>query len=152
MRRVSLLTFGVQLRVLFGRLLPELVGPAVLGTYPARAPRPWRRDPWSQDADHDARNWASPPSPGTIDRLQGSLLPDAGVRWISLWRLTDYLGFPAVSGAPSVTRDGVEWRNGVDRYAEEVDRTDRPFVVVTHNDYIRVAAYDRALLDLTGLG
>lgn len=152
MRRVSLLTFGVQLRVLFGRLLPELVGPAVLGTYPARAPRPWRRDPWSQDADHDARSWASPPSPGTIDRLQGSLLPDAGVRWISLWRLTDYLGFPAVSGAPSVTRDGVEWRNGVDRYAEEVDRTDRPFVVVTHNDYIRVAAYDRALLDLTGLG
>ena len=148
-KRVSLLTFGVQLRVFFGRFLPELVGPGVLGTYPSRAPRLWRPDPWSDDVGDTAREWQNPPMAGAaLDCLEGRLLAGTGVRWISLWRLTDYLGFPALSGTPEISSAGQTWLNKVDRYADEVDYTVDPPVVVKHNDYIRVATYQAALLEL----
>lgn len=149
LRRVSLLTFGVQLRTYFGRMMPELVGPSVLGTYPARSPRPWKPDPWLSDAlDDDGRPWTTPPDGGPMARLRGALLPDDGVAWLNLWRLSDYLGFPAVAGRSSFRRGEVRFENGVDRYAQEIDRTIEPAVVVSHNDYIRVPAYQDALLDL----
>ncbi|GAA1418078.1 hypothetical protein [Agrococcus citreus] len=149
LRRVSLLTFGVQLRTYFGRMMPELVGPAVLGTYPARSPRPWKPDPWSSDAlDDDDRPWSPAPDGGTMARLRGALLPGDGVAWLNLWRLSDYLGFPAVAGRSSFRRGGISYQNGVDRYAQEIDRTIEPAIVVAHNDYIRVPAYQDALLDL----
>lgn len=149
LRRVSLLTFGVQLRTYFGRMMPELVGPAVLGTYPARAPRPWRPDPWASDAlDDDGRPWSTPPDGGPMARLRGGLLADEGVPWLNLWRLSDYLGFPVVAGRSSFRRGEISYENGVDRYAQEIDRTVEPPIVVAHNDYIRVPAYQDALLEL----
>lgn len=147
--RVRLLTFGVQLRAFFGRIFPELVGPEVLGTFPSRGPRLWAADPWDDDVAFAGRAWSDAPPPGTpIERLGGRLLPRPGVRWISLWRLTDYLGFPAVSGSPTITRDADSWPNRVDRYADEVDVAAEPAVVVTHNDYIRVGTYGSALREL----
>lgn len=152
LRRVSLLTFGVQLRTYFGRLMPELVGPAVLGTYPARAPRPWKADPWTTDVlDDDGRPWSAPHDGASIARLRGRLMPDDGVPWLNLWRLSDYLGFPAVAGRSSFRRGESSYRNAVDRYAQEIDRTIEPPIVVTHNDYIRVPAYQDALLELARL-
>ncbi len=148
--RVALLTFGSQLRAYFGRLMPELVGPAVLGTYPARGPRPWKPDPWSLDVLDDDRTWDPPPATPSISRLGGALLPGDGVPWINLWRLSDYLGFPAVAGRTSVRRGETSYENAVDRYAQEIDRTGATAVVVTHNDYIRVPAYENALLELLG--
>ncbi|MGM1029975.1 MAG: hypothetical protein ACQEWM_08915 [Actinomycetota bacterium] len=149
LRRVSLLTFGVQLRTLFGRMMPELVGPAVLGTYPARSPRPWKADPWTSDAlDDDGREWLSPPEGGPMARLRGRLLPDDGVPWLNLWRLSDYLGFPAVAGRSSFRRGSISYENAIDRYAQEIDRTVDPPIVVTHNDYIRAPAYGAALREL----
>lgn len=148
MRRVSLLTFGVQLRAFFGRLMPELVGPAMLGTYPARSPRPWRADPWSVDAlDDDGRAWSGAPTEPSIARLGGALLPE-GVPWINLWRLSDYLGCPAVAGSAAFRRGEPAFENAVDRYAQEIDRTAEPPAVLTHNDYFRAPAYAQALLEL----
>ena len=149
--RVSLLTFGVQLRVFFGRFLPGLVGPRVLHTFPAQAPRPWRRDPWMADVTADKRVWDPPPESGGFGRLQGDLLPRPGVRWINLWRLTDYLGFPAVAGFRSLQHGSARWDNRVDVYAREVDRTVEPPIVVAHNDYIRVETYETQLLELANV-
>lgn len=146
--RISLLTFGVQLRAFFGRMLPDLLGPEVLGTRPALAPRLFASDPWARDV---ARERVTP-APGAAaaplvrDRLEGTLLPAPGVRWISLWRLTDFLGFPAMSTARGDTAG--TWINGVDRYATELDTTGYMIAVGTHSAYFRAPEYDRALAEL----
>lgn len=204
--RISLLTFGVQLRAFFGRLVPELLGPAELDTQPCLAPRVRAEDPWHADfvaqggasepaavvdplaaaarrttgpdavlgagptsrrsrrtAADDlagatasgaagsggiASGGATTPSGMPVGCLQGALLPPGGVPWVSLWRPTDYLGFPAMSTA----RAHPGFRNEVDRIAEELDLSGYMVEVGTHGEYYRVAAYDRALRDLTGLG
>lgn len=175
--RISLLTFGVQLRAFFGRMLPELLGPAALGTQPSLAPRTSTADPWladflaqggvtesatlepvrvarrgagSSDTPDGGRASGTDPN-GTrmpVGCLRGTLLPPAGVPWVSLWRPTDYLGFPAMSTA----RAHPGLRNDVDRVAEELDLSGYMVEVGTHGGYYRVAAYDRALRDLARLG
>lgn len=159
--RVSLLTFGVQLRAFFGRIFPELLGPEVLSTRPSLGPTlgvlPWRTpDPWLRDFDTelaaakrgmpglfvDAPAAASTSHTG---RMTGTLLRSAtggaGVRWVSLWRLTDYLGFPAVSTVP----------NAVDRFAEEVDSSGYMVNIGTHGEYYRTSSYRDALVELAGV-
>ena len=86
-----------------------------------------------------------------IGRLTGALLPRhadgtprAKVRWISLWRLTDYLGYPALSTAPR----GQDWENHVDRYASELDLSGYMVEVGTHGEYYRVAEYAEAVTQL----
>ena len=140
--RVRLLTFGVQLRAYFGRILPELVGPRVLGTQPCLGPRLRDRDPWAADAGHD-----SGPGAARSGALSAGLLPAPGVPWRSLWRLTDYLGFPAL-GHP----DEHAHRNAVDRYAQELDLTGYMIDVATHSAYYRTLAYTQVLDELRTLG
>jgi hypothetical protein len=160
--RIALLTFGVQLRPFFGRMLPELLGPDVLGTHRSLPPRFSDPDPWSADlaAQQSAQRLPPdppPPAPGApalrppIGRVTGTLLPagvdtapSAKVRWISLWRLTDYLGYPAFSTAPS----GDGWQNHVDRYASELDLSGYMVEVGTHGEYYRVAEYAEAVTQL----
>jgi hypothetical protein len=160
--RIALLTFGVQLRPFFGRMLPELLGPDVLGTHRSLPPRFSDPDPWSADlaAQQSAQRLPSdppPPAPGApalrppIGRVTGTLLPagvdtapSAKVRWISLWRLTDYLGYPAFSTAPS----GDGWQNHVDRYASELDLSGYMVEVGTHGEYYRAAEYAEAVTQL----
>ncbi|ALJ19175.1 hypothetical protein [Microbacterium sp. No. 7] len=136
--RVRLLTFGVQLRAYFGRMFPELLGPDVLGTRPALAPGLFARDPWRADAA--AQRTSARDAAG--DRLRGTLLGGRSVRWVSLWRLTDVIGFPAASPVPG---------GGVDRHAEEIDTTGYMVHIGTHGEYFRTPAYDRALRELAGL-
>ena len=158
--RVSLLTFGVQLRAFFGRVFPELLGPAVLGTRPSLGPNlgalPWRApDPWARDfaTELDAARQGTPglfadapaaASATHTGRMTGTLLhhgtAGGGVRWVSLWRLTDYLGFPAMSTVP----------NAVDRFAEEVDPSGYMVDVATHSAYYRTPSYREALVELAG--
>ena len=126
--RISLLTFGVQLRPYFGRFFPEVLGPDVIDCTPCAAPRVWARDPWATSdlvrlADHS----------GSRDSVPVR-------RWISLWRLTDHLGFPAYSIAAT--------GNARDRYAEEVDVGGYVGTVDTHSWYYRTPAYRTALDDL----
>lgn len=157
--RISLLTFGVQLRPFFGRMLPELLGPAVFGVQPAHPPRLWARDPWG--GDFAAEQTALPPvqwvasteQPG-VGRLSGTMVSngtDAGtpVRWVSLWRASDFLGFPAMSTAMGAANGG--WRNDIDRYTEELDTTGYMVGIGTHGDYYRAKAYDDALRQLAGI-
>ncbi len=142
--RIRLLTFGVQLRAYFGRMMPELFGPEPLGTRPSRAPGMLRRDPWQQDFDAQRAAQASPAA--APERLRGTLLAGWAVRWVNLWRLTDYLGFPAMSTAPASADDS--FRNRVDRFAQELDTTGYMVAVGTHSAYFRAPQYDRALREL----
>lgn len=161
--RVALLTFGVQLRPFFGRLLPELLGPGVLGIHPAVPPRITARDPWTHDVATQEKSDAGrrdplpapPSSPAPVGRLNGTLLlppppakgavdRSAGMRWISLWRLTDYLGYPAFSTAPR----GEGWENHVDRCADELDTSGYMVAVGTHGEYYRVPQFERAVEQL----
>jgi pimeloyl-ACP methyl ester carboxylesterase len=135
--RISLLTIGVQLRSFFGRMFPELHGPDVLGTEPARAPRAFAADsdPCSVDFDQT----------GLVDRargtLSGTLLAGYGVPWRSLWRLTDILGFVAEGPRP----------NSVDVLADELDLTGYMVAVDGHRVYYRAPQFQAELLALAGL-
>jgi hypothetical protein len=138
---ISLLTYGSQLRAYFGRILPELVGPEVLGVKPCRAARMLTVDPWSRERTNDA------PIQIGSHSLRALLKPRSESRWINLWRRTDYIGFPVVEYAKdsSPTDD-------IDRHAEEVDETGYLLKVLTHSDYPRVPAYFKAFDDLRSRG
>ena len=126
--RIALLTYGTQLRAFFGRFFPELFGPGVLGTQASLPARPWAADPWTQAP-------ATPPPTGitVVDALTspGSDEP----RWRSLWRRTDFIGFPV---------DGYE-SSRIDRPAQEEDTTTYLFSVATHGNYPRAPQYRREL-------
>ncbi|SDG09729.1 hypothetical protein SAMN05216553_105316 [Lentzea fradiae] len=119
--RVQLLTYGVQLRPYFGRIFPELLGPAVLGTPPVRAGAMFSCDPWRR-------------APGPAGGSGLSALLEG--HWINLWRRTDYLGFPVHGWA----------ENTVDRRAGETGGA--PDKVETHSDYHLCAAYREAFAEL----
>jgi len=129
--RVALLTYGTQLRAYFGRFFPELFGPAVLGTRPSPGARPWAADPWPARLPT-----ATAPTGPT---LLGSLTSRAGgrptVRWRSLWRRTDFIGFPVDTHAGSA----------VDAPATEVDADAYLLRVAAHSGYPRAPEYRREL-------
>jgi hypothetical protein len=125
--RVALLTYGVQLRAYFGRFFPELLGPRVLGTRPTRGPSLFRTDPWTRQIADDA---AAPD-------VNASVFP----HWISLWRRTDFLGFPANSF-------GGRGGQGIDRAAAEWEPKTYLLTVATHSNYPDTPQYSEALGDL----
>ena len=165
LERVALLTYGVQLRAYFGRFFPAVFGPQVLGTQGTYAPSLFRRDPWGAEVK---REWQIPPkramaaknsgtaaskstaaavdsrpaAPRTtlVEILGGDPAEGTPPRWRSLWRRTDYLGFPV----ESYRSDG----NPVDRGASE--RAPRPYLwtVARHNDYMPTLQYIEARNEL----
>jgi hypothetical protein len=141
LRRMFLLTYGSQLRPYFGRLFPELLGPAVQGTAPVAAPTPWGKDPWSRDAPQLD---AGPGSGGSVR----SLLPE---RWRNLWRLTDPIGFRA-DGPPPTPTTSRNPAEELDRAAEEFDTSTYVVRVDGHSDYPRSLTYLAVLLDAIGSG
>ena len=157
--RISLLTFGIQLRPFFGRMLPELLGPDVLGIQPVQRPRLWAADPWMKDftaqqtavaLPRDVASAASIP----VGRLDGTLVTDGNsdgtpIPWVSLWRATDPLGFPAMSAVIEPTDKS--WHNDVDRYAAELDLSGYMVEVGAHGEYYRAKSYDDALRQLAGV-
>jgi len=141
---LSLLTYGTQLRAYFGRLFPELLGPAVLGTAPGLAAGLGTPDPWQDAVAHDASLPGAPSEPGAepagdprslTDLLTG---PDGTLRWRNLWRRTDYLGFPVDRFVEST----------LDRPAEEIDTSGYLPEIGSHGGYARTLAYAAALASL----
>jgi hypothetical protein len=131
--RVALLTHGTQLRPYFGRFFPELLGPAVLGTRPVSGPRAWAVDPWDSPVP------TAPPRPGTtlVDSLSGPAGGGTGAaatsrpRWRSLWRRTDFIGFPV---------DGYR-DSAIDTTATELDPEAYLLTIASHGGYTRTPQY-----------
>ncbi|MEZ0449095.1 hypothetical protein [Cellulomonas sp. ICMP 17802] len=173
--RIALLTYGTQLRPFFGRFFPELFGPGVLGTRPCLAPRLIARDPWVEDGrvplptEPEAVKRARPTDPPPLSLLD-SLGGRAAPRWLSLWRRTDFAGFPVDAYTIGPPRNAEEpqppeWpepplvprrppagpprpARPIDRMAGEFDEDAYMFVAARHSDYPRSAAYRRAMDDL----
>jgi hypothetical protein len=132
--RIGLLTYGTQLRAFFGRFFPELFGPDALGTSGAYAARPWAPDPWTPATATPAATGltvvSALTSPGTDE-----------VRWRSLWRRTDFIGFPVDKYVDSP----------IDRRADEKDTTTYLFSVATHGNYPRAPQYREQLDELIAM-
>ncbi len=144
--RLALLTYGIQLRPYFGRIFPELLGPHVVGTARGSGARALTGDPWVDlvSEDSDATPGGGSPAAGEASptSVRALLTDDRGqLRWVNLWRRTDYLGFPVDRYLAST----------VDRPAEEVDTSAYLPQVGTHSGYTRVPAYRDALVHLLGV-
>ncbi|NTW40195.1 MAG: hypothetical protein HGA44_09960 [Cellulomonadaceae bacterium] len=161
--RLSVLTFGTQLRPYFGRMFPELLGPGVLGSAHGRGARLLTPDPWQDALEDDAEAARAPtvttapagerPAPVEAASSRGAWAPwtvaailtapgaDLAPRWVNLWRRTDYLGFPL---------DGYV-ASRFDRPAEEIDTSGYLPAIGTHSGYPRSGAYARAFEVLAGL-
>lgn len=125
----------------------ERIALLTFGTQPSAGARIWAGDPWTGEPDGGTVPDFGPRT------LAGSLTPAADLaagtrtrtRWRSLWRRTDYLGFP-VNGyfvaAPAGATDVV----AIDRMDAEWDDVDCPGKVATHGGDQRTPEY-RAQLD-----
>jgi hypothetical protein len=136
--KIALLTYGSQLRAYFSRILPDLLGPEVLGSRPCCSAQFFSVDPWQRECVDEEQPWATDGQ----DTLRQILTGHDVTRWINLWRRTDYIGFP------SVQYRGEQGSSPIDRLAEEVDDSRYLLEVLTHSDYPRVPAYIKSLREL----
>ncbi|MET0933328.1 MAG: hypothetical protein ABWX56_06405 [Mycetocola sp.] len=157
LNRVALLTHGVQLRPYFSRFFPEVFGPRVLGVRGTQGPQMLAADPWRRQVIADNRPPALPVhvegDPDSVVELLGGNLSDSAnpvaPRWRSLWRRTDYLGFP-VTGFWSNETDGVN-ENPIDRRATERSPRSYLWAVARHNDYLSTPQYQAARDELVAM-
>ena len=135
--RTALFSYGTQLRALLQPVLPVGVrhGTIVLGVPGVLGPSLWHGDPWRNQVRAEFR---SDHLPGyRASQVEGDELTLTAIlgakgrevpRWRSLWRRTDFLGFPVYS-----YRDE---RNPVDRGATESAPGTYLWRIATHGDYL----------------
>ncbi|HKV21600.1 MAG TPA: hypothetical protein VJR50_21400 [Mycobacterium sp.] len=162
--RVALVTYGCQLRAYFGRIFPELLGPKILGVTRSEPARLLACPTFDEPRSPAPEPGCDPPS------VHATLTGDSGLRWINLWRPTDYLGFPAYSRQPNpVDRPADEVTAERSRYGRIISpdgvdvhtldsspRIDEPLRFVsttvvrvdTHSDYFRARQYPIAISHL----
>ncbi|WP_210508273.1 hypothetical protein [Naasia sp. SYSU D00057] len=140
LRGVGLLTYGTQPRAYFGRFFPELFGPRVLGTRSSRRPALLGADPWLRQIRIDRKGERETfHGPGTAPTLSEILTTRGRPAWVSLWRRTDFLGFPVHSFASE--------GNPVDRGAAELEPG--PYEkVATHSGYPATPQYAAAFAEV----
>jgi hypothetical protein len=154
LRHTALLSYGTQLRAYFSRFFPSVFGVGVepwkgktrpgavvpgptrpdltvLGVPGLTGPSLWRSDPWRAQvlAEFGAETLPAPARSNdiTLTALLGA--HDQKVpRWRSLWRRTDYLGFPVYA----YRSDG----NPIDRGVTESVPTSYLWRIATHSDYL----------------
>jgi hypothetical protein len=141
LKRIGLVSYGVQVRRYFSRFFPQVLGPQVLSTVPSPAPDAAARDPWPPfvdgevEAERDA-GWT--PEPGTPGPVPGALWAILGDRWINLYRPNDPLGFPV--------RYGTTWpADHMDRRTEEYLQGAYQFTVATHGGYLESPRHAEAV-------
>lgn len=93
--RVRIITYGSQIRALYGRIFPAVVGPEDIGYLPTSCP-PTLRDPFPDVADPDASGPGEPAVGSLRQRLDA-----AGGCWVNLFRRTDPLGWRVFSDRDS---------------------------------------------------
>ncbi|WP_353809037.1 hypothetical protein [Agromyces sp. SYSU T00194] len=144
--RVGLLSYGTQLRAYFSRFFPSVLGHQVLGVPGCRAPSLRKADPWWSQVRLEwpevfpdrRRRGVDPFAADRADETLASVLgydgdPATPPRWRSLWRRTDYLGFPAFSyNAAGNPIDLGATESAPDRYI---------WGVAKHNDYLATRQY-----------
>ncbi|WP_400999333.1 hypothetical protein [Agromyces sp. GXQ0307] len=140
--RTALLSYGTQLRAYFSRFFPSVFGPDDLGVPGTRGPSLWRSDPWRSQVLAEFRDGLPAPKDDPARSLTGILgAHDRDVpRWRSLWRRTDYLGFP-VFGYPAAD-------NPVDRGVTESAPASYLWRIATHSDYLGTEQFLLARDDL----
>ena len=111
LERVRMITYGSQIRALYGRVFPRVFGPAAIGYEPTPG-QPSLKDAFP-DVPRAPGVTPGPPVPPVDtfrDRLEG-----AGGEWVNLFRRTDPLGWRVFSDrdsdrdlpVPEVPRRGV---------------------------------------------
>jgi hypothetical protein len=128
--RVRFVSYGSQLRAWFGRIFPDLIGPAVLGHEPTTRPRMGNPSP---DAPLVDGSRVDPPA-GTLAHRLG--VHDLDPRWRSLYRRTDPIGFRV--------HQETDGQNPVDVYVSEVlppSAVTSKVTVGTHSDYPATPKY-----------
>jgi hypothetical protein len=144
---VAMLSYGTQLRAYFSRFFPAVFGNRTLGVPGTVGPSLWRRDPWAEQVDAEWKR-PLPPPPADREKTLTGLLGSNGERvprWRSLWRRTDYLGFPvyAYRGAG----------NPIDLGATESAPASYLWRIATHSDYLGTPQFSEARDELVeGLG
>lgn len=138
--RTALLSYGTQLRAYFSRFFPSVFGPTVLGVPGVRGPSLWHGDPWRNQVRAEfAPGYELPPPMHGDDLTLTAILgaDDRQVpRWRSLWRRTDYLGFPVYG----YRDDG----NPIDRGVTESAPGSYLWRIATHSDYLGTAQFHLA--------
>ncbi|HEX6955267.1 MAG TPA: hypothetical protein VF156_10360 [Agromyces sp.] len=145
---LAMLSYGTQLRAYFSRFFPSVFGHEILGVPGLLGPSLWLRDPWERQV---LAEFAEPalPEPGhdpqkTLTGMLGAEGPKVR-RWRSLWRRTDYLGFPVYG----YRGDG----NPIDLGATESAPASYLWRIATHSDYLGTPQFRQARDELVeGLG
>ena len=145
---IAMLSYGTQLRAYFSRFFPSVFGPEILGVPGLLGPSLWLRDPWQRQV---LAEFGETPLPAPGHDPQRTLTGMLGARqrtvrrWRSLWRRTDYLGFPVYA----YRGDG----NPIDLGASESAPASYLWRFATHSDYLGTPQFSRARDELVeGLG
>ncbi len=109
LNRVRMITYGSQIRALYGRVFPRVFGPDAIGYEPTTG------QPSLTDAFPDVPRPGTPGPPPLVPDTFRFRLRTAGGEWVNLFRRTDPLGWRVFSDAdsdldlpvPEVPEDGV---------------------------------------------
>lgn len=89
LKRLRLVTYGSQIRALYGRVFPAVFGPTFMGNQPTNG-SPTLRDGFPDIPPPLGAEAVTPYFPTNADTLRARLGPD---HWINLFRRTDPLGY-----------------------------------------------------------
>jgi hypothetical protein len=137
--RTRVVTYGSQIRALYGRVFPRVFGPDIVG-YEATQGMPSLTDAVPDLPADDAR--LRPPGPPPEDSVRARL-SGAGSEWVNLFRRTDPLGWRVFSDVDS----------DLDRPVPEVPPVssgDPGPMVMGHSGYQHSAIYRRVIAGWTG--
>ncbi len=137
--RIRVITYGSQIRALYGRIFPQVFGPGVVGYQPTHGTPSLTHGVPDLPAPADAPGPPDPAPEGSVRRR----LRNAGGEWVNLFRRTDPLGWRVFSDVDS----------DLDRPVPEVPAAaegDPGPRVMGHSGYQHSRVYRAQVRDWTG--